>query len=90
MPRKNRIEYPGAMYHVLNRENYRRDLFVLGRSGEAFEKCLTDRKGADWKVTIARRLRRETTASNPWIAQRLNMGHPSRVSNLINGKTFKF
>src|SRR5690625_3281078 len=39
-PRKNRIEYPGAMYHVLNRGNYRRDLFVLGRSGEAFEKCL--------------------------------------------------
>jgi putative transposase len=49
-----------------------------------------DRKGADWKVKIARRLRRETTASNPWIAQRLHMGHPSRVSNLINEKTFKF
>ena len=54
------------------------------------EMTLSDRKGADWKVKIARRLRRETTASNPWIAQRLNMGHPSRVSNLINGKTFKF
>lgn len=40
-------------------------------------------KGADWKVAIARRLRAETTASNPWIADRLNMGHPSRISNLI-------
>jgi len=53
------------------------------------EMVLSDRKGAHWKVEIARRLRKETTASNPWIAQRLNMGHPSRVSNLINDKTFK-
>ena len=39
-----------------------------------------DPKGADWKIEIARRLRKETSASNPWIADRLNMGHPSRVS----------
>jgi hypothetical protein len=25
------------------------------------------------------------TAVNPWIAKRLTMGHPSRVSNLIRG-----
>ena len=31
------------------------------------------------KIDIARRLRKETSASNPWIADRLNMGHPSRV-----------
>ena len=39
-----------------------------------------DPKGAAWKIEIARRLRKETSASNPWIAGRLNMGHPSRVS----------
>lgn len=27
MPRKLRIEYPGAVYHVINRGNYRRDVF---------------------------------------------------------------
>ena len=43
-------------------------------------------KGASWKVEIARRLRKETTASNPWIAERLNMGHPNHVSFLINRK----
>ena len=43
-----------------------------------------DMKGAPWKVKIARRLRKETTASNPWIAKRLRMGHPNRVSNLLN------
>ncbi len=41
-------------------------------------------KGADWKVKIAKRLRKETTARNPWIAQRLQMGHPNYVSNLVN------
>jgi REP element-mobilizing transposase RayT len=44
----------------------------------------TEAKGADWKVTIAKRLRKETTAKNPWIAQRLHMGHPNYVSNLVN------
>ncbi len=39
---------------------------------------------ASWWVEIARQLRFRTTASNPWIAQRLNMGHPNYVSNLIH------
>jgi len=41
-------------------------------------------KGAVWKVEIARRLRKETTAKNPWIAARLKMGHPNYVSNLVH------
>ena len=41
-------------------------------------------KGADWKVQIAKKLRKETTAKNPWIAKRLQMGHPNYVSNLVN------
>lgn len=43
-----------------------------------------DAKGADWKVSIAKRLRKESTAKNPWIAQRLKMGHANYVSNLVN------
>ena len=42
-------------------------------------------KGADWKVEFAKRLRKETTAKNPWIAGRLKMGHPNYVSNLVHG-----
>ncbi|MDQ8209332.1 hypothetical protein QEH52_17525 [Coraliomargarita sp. SDUM461003] len=30
--------------------------------------------GADWKVQIAKRLRKKTTAKNPWISERLQMG----------------
>tara|TARA_B110000977_G_scaffold177959_1_gene235038 strand:+ start:58 stop:291 length:234 start_codon:yes stop_codon:yes gene_type:complete len=43
-----------------------------------------DPTGADWKVRIAKRLRKETTAKNTWIAERLKMGHPNYVSNLVN------
>ena len=42
-----------------------------------------DAKGAEWKMQITRTLRLKTTASNPWIAQRLNMGHPSRITYLM-------
>ena len=35
-----RIEYAGACYHVINRGNYRRDLFGENKSGEAFERAL--------------------------------------------------
>ncbi len=41
-------------------------------------------KGALWKVEIAVKLKAETTASNPWVARRLQMGHPNYVSNLVN------
>ena len=41
-------------------------------------------KWAEWKVRIAREMKRRTTATNPWLPKVLNMGHPSRVGNLIN------
>jgi putative transposase len=40
MPRKPRIEYPGAVYHVLNRGNYRQDLFAIEGAGPSFEQTL--------------------------------------------------
>jgi putative transposase len=40
MPRSARIEYPGALYHVINRGNYRQDLFAVHRTAEAFERAL--------------------------------------------------
>ena len=36
MARRLRIEYPGAMHHVINRGNYRRDLFEGVGAAEAF------------------------------------------------------
>ncbi len=38
--RKLRLEFPGACYHVINRGNYRRDVFALPRTKAAFVSCL--------------------------------------------------
>lgn len=45
------------------------------------------RKGDKGKVRTARRLRQETTMSLKWIAQRLQMGSWTYVSNLLNERT---
>ena len=40
MPRKLRLEFPGACYHVINRGNYRADIFKTEGARDAFEHCL--------------------------------------------------
>jgi REP element-mobilizing transposase RayT len=40
MARKLRLEFPGAVYHVINRGNYRSDIFAHEKTKEAFEQCL--------------------------------------------------
>lgn len=40
MARSLRIEYPGAVYHVLNRGNYRAPVFGTEQAKQAFEACL--------------------------------------------------
>ncbi len=40
MARKIRLEYAGACYHVINRGNYRRNLFAGQGAAESFEQCL--------------------------------------------------
>ena len=42
MPRKLRLEFPGACYHVINRGNYRADIFQTEGARDAFESCLFD------------------------------------------------
>ena len=59
---------------------------IRNSSQESRLDVVSSAKGADWKVEIAKRLRKETTAKNPWIAGRLKMGHPNSVSNLVHGE----
>lgn len=40
MARKLRLEFPGACYHVINRGNYRTDIFRTEGAKAAFENCL--------------------------------------------------
>ena len=49
----------------------------------------TRRKGDKDEVTIALKLRRETTMTYQWIAQRLVMGRFGHVSNLLAARRAK-
>ena len=40
MARRLRIQFPGAIYHVINRGNYRRDLFATTGAAKSFERAL--------------------------------------------------
>ena len=51
MPRKQRIEYPGAIYHVISRGNDRKELFLRQNTGEAFERCLFETVDRDYLST---------------------------------------
>jgi putative transposase len=42
MARKLRLEFSGACYHVINRGNYRRNLFDTGGAAASFERCLME------------------------------------------------
>lgn len=79
------VDWEGVDLKELNESRWERIVQVEMRRLKKKESDIAkERKAADWKVGIAKRLRRETTAKNPWIAKRLEMGHPSYVSNLIN------
>ena len=58
----------------------------LEKEGKILEDAKKSPKSADWKVKIAGALRAHITATNLWIADRLAMGHPSRVRNLSKEK----
>jgi hypothetical protein len=48
------------------------------------EDIATEPKGAPWKIAIATFMKSTSTASNPWLAQRLVMGSPFRLSRLTS------
>jgi putative transposase len=51
MPRKLRIEYPGAVYHVISRGNYRKELFLSENTGKAFERTIFEAaERCGWKL----------------------------------------
>jgi REP element-mobilizing transposase RayT len=51
MARKLRIQFPGAIYHVINRGNYRRDLFLSPGEAKAFLDTVKEAKERmGWRV----------------------------------------
>lgn len=81
------VDWEGVDLRQLNQQRW--EALVaneLKAHGKKEEDLIRSPKGAAWKIAIARQLRKQTTANNPWLAERLKMGHPSRVSNLLANK----
>jgi hypothetical protein len=88
MARRLRVEYPGAIYHVMNRGDRREPIFrdedaLEELSRRAEDELKRRRKGDRENVKIAARLRRETTMTLKWIAERLYMGTWTNVANCL-------
>ena len=73
--RKLRVQYPGAIYHVMNRGK---------RLNWTESELRQRRKGDPKKVRIAGRSREKTTMTLKWIAGELYMGAWTHVSNLLS------
>ncbi len=51
MARKLRLEYEDAIYHVINRGNYRQDVFGTAGAAAAFERCVFEACGkSGWRL----------------------------------------
>jgi len=85
MVRSLRLEYPGAVYHVMARENQGQSIFRDDRDRRVFLAALAERpKDAPEKVVLAGWLRERTTVSLRWVAERLGMGHYTRVTQAVS------
>jgi len=80
MPRQLRIEYAGAIYHVMSRGARRKAIFL-----DDVEEDLRQRpKGDPAKIALAARPRKETTLTIGQIAQRLQMGSRNTLNNHLH------
>ena len=52
----------------------------LKKLGKGKKEVRSDAKGANWKLALASKLKRETSVSNAWLAEQLHMGAPNAVS----------
>ena len=88
MPRKLRLQYPGAMYHLMSRGDRREKIFLNDVDRLDFIKTLAEacqktgwqedlkrrRKNDSAKLDLAARLRRETTLTIKAIAALVQLG----------------
>ena len=79
------VDWEGVDLRALNRAKWEKIVLTeMKRLKKSEKDLIEDLKGAPWKIEIAKRLRQQTPANNVWIARRLHMGHPNRVSSAVN------
>ena len=95
MARKLRVDYPGAIYPVMNRGERREEIFKDDQDRERMiAEALKRRKwragdlaarakGDLSKVAIAAPVRAETVVTVAWLANRLQMGTAGYVNNRL-------
>ena len=85
MARKLRVEYAGAIDHVVNRGDRRKRIIAeeLKRWRWQEADLKTRPKGDPVKVALAGRLRAETTITVGWIAERRAMGTRGYLNHLL-------
>jgi hypothetical protein len=85
MARKLRVEYAGAIDHVVNRGDRRKRIIAeeLKRWRWQEANLKTRPKGDPVKVALAARLRAETTMTVGWIAERRAMGTHGYLNHLL-------
>ena len=92
MSRKLRIEYPGAMYRVMNRGDQREDIFKADEDRQSFLSTLGEACGkTDWQVHAycLMRKRGRNTPSLKWLAAARGCGkvrHSSWIGNRWRGQ----
>ena len=59
MPRAARVQYEDARYHILNRGNYRKDLFLTHRTDQAFTEVMFEACESKGKKAKAKRQRQK-------------------------------
>jgi hypothetical protein len=85
VPRKIRVDYPGAIYHVMSRGDRGEDIFIplLGTEDRLLAYPGQRHKSDPGKWVIAARLRRETTLPVGRMATRLNLGTRKSASTRL-------
>ncbi len=76
------VEKETGELRVLQWERFVEHCLRLLQKGET--DVLSEKKSAQWKVSIACVLRKRFTARNAWIAERLNMGRAESVSRYVH------
>ena len=82
-----RVEYPGAIYHVMGRGDRREDIFLVRKEDRLlaypWSSLVSRLKNDPGKLATAARVRKETTLPIKWIAARLQMGTPKSVKPML-------
>jgi hypothetical protein len=80
MPRAMRVEYPGAIYHVMDWGDRREDIFVDDVDRQDFLKTLAEAcRKTRWQVHAY-----ETTLPVKWIAARVQIGTTKGAKSLLH------